>query len=150
MHVEKTLSAATSAVESLLVKQPIAKAMTGMFGFLFVSYRAELMLICVVFLVDLITGVAAAIRAGEFQSAKFFKGCTKLIVYAVFILLAVGTDFTVSHHILGMDVSTRIFLSVTFSFIILTDVFSVFENLEKLGYSTPRKTFRKMVLNLKK
>lgn len=150
MHVEKTLSSAILATQSVVVKQPFVKAMAAMFGFVFISYRAELLLICVMFLIDLVTGMLAAMKTKDFQSAKFFKGCTKLMVYAIFIMLAIGTDYIVSFHVLGMSESIRVFLSITFSFIILTDVFSVFENLEKLGYTTPKKMFKNVLSNFKK
>ena len=150
MHIARALSAAVATTEAVVIKQPFVKAVAATFGFLFITNSVEMMLISLLFTLDLLTGTLAAIKNNKFQSREFFKGCTKMLVYAIFIMLAIGTDYCVSIHLLGMQETMHVFLSVTFSFIILTDVFSVFENLEALGYMTPKKVFIKLLTTFKK
>lgn len=77
----------------------------------------------------------------EFQSGKFFKGATKLLVYGVFLWVAVSLDKAVGH---GAAFSWAMMF-----YIIVTDSVSIIENLDALGYQTPN-WIRKYLLDAKK
>lgn len=148
MNIKYTLPGICSSAKSVIADNAASKLIMSVFGFLFLEFQVELLIVGIVFFFDLFTGLIASIKNNEFKSAKFFQGCTKLMVYCVFIMLAVCTDIVVSEHILNTKENFNVFLSMTFSFIILTDVFSVFENIEKLGYETPKNSFKKILKNL--
>lgn len=85
--------------------------------------------IFLIYFIDLITGVWYALYSKDFQSRKLFAWCTKLLVYAIFMIIAVSVWN-------GLYIWNSL-LSWIFGFILVTDSISIVENLEKLWYNTP-------------
>lgn len=82
-----------------------------------------------------------ALKRREFQSGKFFKGATKLLVYGVFLWVAVSLDKAVGNG--------NYFSWAMMFYIVVTDSISIIENLDALGYETPD-WIRRYLLDAKK
>lgn len=93
------------------------------------------------YLIDLVTGALKALKHEEFQSGKFFKGATKLLVYGIFLWIAASIDKAIDHG--------NAFAWAMMFYIIVTDSVSIIENLDALGYETPN-WIRKYLLDAKK
>lgn len=86
---------------------------------------------------DFITGIWSANKTGEkIKSSKIFRTAWKLVLYFMvvsagyFAELIIGTDLFIAK-------STMIFLA-------LTELISIFENMEKGGYPMPSKIYRQL------
>ncbi len=79
--------------------------------------------------IDFATGAAKALKRREFQSGKFFKGATKLLVYGIFLWVAVSIDTAIGKG--------NVFSWAMMFYIVVTDSVSIIENLDALGYQTP-------------
>lgn len=132
-HAEQVVTTTAAIITKTFSINLIPKAVTSFFTVLLwiVTEGNETIigLIFLLYFIDLITGVAAAIFRRDFQSRKFFMGATKLLVYGAFA--AIGVSLWQVLH-LG-----NFFLAWIFAFIIITDSSSILENLEKLWYNTP-------------
>lgn len=112
-----------------LIPKWIASFFTVLYGIIVNWNETIVWLIFLLYFIDLFTWVASAIYRREFESRKFFMGCTKLLVYGIFAAIGVALGQT-----LGLG---NVFLSGIFSFILITDSISILENLDKLWYATP-------------
>ena len=115
------------------------------FGFVYVTYSflfdnlqtQSLFAILLLIVIDFITGIAAAKISGEvISSAKVFRTVVKTIIYFMFISAA---------HL--MEVTTPL-LSVAdeliISFLAVTELISVVENIGKMGFAVPKKFLNKL------
>lgn len=81
---------------------------------------------------DLITGMIAAVSQGQqIESRKAFKTATKTFVYLLFFSSAYLTHKIVPY---SDFISTGVL-----SFLAITELLSVMENMSKMGYSLPQK-----------
>ncbi len=101
----------------------------GVFFMFYAEHGNLINIVLIVYFLDLFLGTFNALRRGNFQGKKFFKGATKLLVYMVFLFISMSLD-VVLH-------TGAIIVSMMFAFIVLTDASSILSNLELLGYKTP-------------
>jgi len=97
-------------------------------GMIYIGNQAIIHVIILLFFIDLITGTIKSWNKSEISSKEFFKGCTKLFVYLVFLFIASSVDLVIN---------AGITLRLMSAFIIITDSISILENFEELGYNTP-------------
>lgn len=116
-----------------------------LFGFAYVTYSflfdnlqtQSLFAILTLIVIDFITGIWAAKVSGEvISSAKVFRSVVKMIIYFMFISAA---------HL--METTTPL-LSVAdeliISFLAVTELISVIENVGKMGFAIPKKFLNKL------
>ena len=88
--------------------------------------------LCVLIVIDLLTGVIAAVKMGyAIESRKALKSTTKLVVY---LLLFTAVHLT-SHSV----PSSAFLVSTVSTFLILTELLSIVENVAKAGYAVPKR-----------
>lgn len=98
------------------------------------------------FILDLITWVIKASWFRIMNSRAFFKWCTKLLVYGLFIILWEAIDVTFINlsdemfieSLFGITIPSHLFLTWVLSYIIYTDFVSILENIEALWFHQVR------------
>lgn len=88
-----------------------------------------LKLIIFLFLVDFATWVFKAIKNRVFRISIFAKGSFKLMLYWIFMLLALSVD---------QATWFSFFLPMLFVYLTTTDAGSILENVEELGFDVPK------------
>lgn len=81
------------------------------------------------YLLDLVLWISKSIKVWDFESSKAFKWATKILIYFIFLYMAVILDEWLH--------TGNFLLSTMFSFIVLSETTSILENLEVLWYKTP-------------
>lgn len=97
----------------------------------------NLLFLYILVAIDLITGMIAAFQTGEeIQSRRALKTATKAIVYLLFFSAAYMTERIVPY-------SSFIPIGIL-SFLAITELISVTENMAKMGYAVPRRLLNQM------
>jgi len=91
--------------------------------------RDLIFLMFLFYFIDLITWSILATKKWEFNSSRFFVGVTKIIVYMIYLTIAVSTDMIIHFN--------WIFLYAVLSMILVTDSISILENLKWIWYKVP-------------
>ena len=115
-----------------------ASFFAGAFAFL-LGPQNYMGVVAVVILVtiDLLTAVMGEYVAGRpIESRKFLKSATKTVVYSLFLVATHLTEFVVP--------GTTFLDEMVLSFLALTEMISVMENIGKMGYSVPLKLLNKL------
>jgi len=112
---------------------PIKLLLSAPMGFL--SYfwpenPAPLIALFVIYGIDYLTGFMAAVKNKNVSSRVMVKGLGKLMAYLL-IIIAVNEAVKVSPEFLSW------LPEVVFAYLALTEITSIFENLNKLGIDTP-------------
>lgn len=145
MHVETVLPSITKTAVATFSDNAMLKflgaGIAGLAGTLTNGNEQIVTAIFTLYVIDLITGALKALKRREFQSGKFFKGATKLLVYGVFLWVAVAIDTAIGYG--------RSFSWAMMFYIVLTDAISIIENLDALGFETPD-WIRRYLLDAKK
>lgn len=132
-HVEVVKETAFHVTEIVFTDNVVIKSIVSFFATIYslIASGNETIIGMVILLysIDLVLWVWKALHNKKFESRKFFMGATKLLVYGIFMVVAVSLGESLA---LG-----NLFLSWIFAFIIVTDSSSILENLEELWYKTP-------------
>lgn len=113
-------------------KVPMALAF-GALTFLFGETNHDaLIALTALISIDLVTALIAKYKIGEeIESRKVLKSVTKLVIYGLFVSAA---------HLTERIVPGATFMDeVAISFLAVTELVSVMENIAKMGYSMPQK-----------
>ncbi len=104
---------------------------TGAAAFLLGSINHELLVaLSALVAIDFITGIGQSYHNGEIiQSRKALKSASKLVIYMLFISAGHLTSFIV----LDSDFVENVIIS----FLALTELVSIMENIGKMGYTVP-------------
>lgn len=98
----------------------------------FSPFKVELIILCVMILIDTITGGAYALRTKKFCSNGLRRGFKKIVFYSLCIvvirLLEIG---------IASLVSTNLLTNIVIGFLITTESISALENLTLLGVPLP-------------
>ena len=120
-----------SNISVILVKVPLA-ILWGMINYFIGDNHTTVGALIVLILIDFITALIAKYKIGEkIESRKALKTATKLTVYALFVS--------------GAHLTEKIVLGSTFidevviSFLALTELISIIENIGLMGYVVPKK-----------
>lgn len=99
---------------------------------IFSPFKVELIILCIMILIDTITGGAYALKIKKFCSSGLRRGFKKIIFYSLCIivirLLEIG---------LASLVTTNLLTNIVISFLIITEAISSLENLTLLGVPLP-------------
>lgn len=101
---------------------------TAYLSFVYVWHEQLFHIIITLFIIDWILWTTKALQHRVFNSRLFFKWVFKLIAYGILLYVWYSLDLA-----LWMS----IFLWVTFSFIAVTDISSILENLDEMGIPIP-------------
>lgn len=110
----------------------------GIFTYLFGLENANMVAAVMVLVVfDFITAIMAKFKIGEpIESRKALKSATKTVVYGIFLSSA---------HLAGTILPAGGFLdSVAASFLAITELISIIENIGKMGYVMPQKLLNRL------
>lgn len=98
-------------------------------------------LLGILIIIDLITGMMSSVYNGEpIESRRAFKSATKTVVYLLFFSAAYLTHKIVPY--------SDFIKTGVLSFLALTELLSVMENLSKMGYAIPAKLLNQMKARL--
>ena len=132
-HIETTWAAVCSCVKHTFLDNIWFKVIAWTFWWVIwlITDWHEILILMIFFLyfIDLLTWIFKTIKRKNFQSAKFFIGASKILIYGIFALIWVSLDQALH--------TWSLFLWTVFAFIVLTDAISILENLTELGYKTP-------------
>lgn len=94
--------------------------------------------VIVLLAIDLVTAIMAKFKIGEpIESRKALKTATKTVTYGLFLAGA---------HLTEMIVPGTTFLDeAALSFLALTELISIIENIGKMGYAVPQKLLNRLV-----
>lgn len=135
-HVTTTLFQIKEIVASLLshfLTKTVFSTLLTVAAFLFGEENYEMLLFLgVLIVIDLITGMVASVNQGQpIESRKAFKTATKAFVYLLFFSAAFLTHKIVPY--------SDFIKTGVLSFLAITELLSVMENMAKMGYSLPAK-----------
>lgn len=121
------------SIWSHAVTKTIFSGVLTVAAFLFGEENYEMLLLLgVLVVIDLLTGMIAAVSQGQpIESRKAFKTATKTVVYLLFFSAAFLTHKIVPY--------SDFIKTGVISFLAITELLSVMENMAKMGYSLPAK-----------
>lgn len=104
-----------------------------MFG---VDNVASMKMLAMLILFDLLTAMGAAFKTGNaIESRKALKTVSKTVVYSMFAAAA---------HMTGVIMDAQFIAMATISFLAVTELISIVENIGKMGYAIPNKLLNKL------
>jgi toxin secretion/phage lysis holin len=126
------VEAFVSILSWVAIKTPVAIAI-GVFGFMFgVGSEGIMGSLLILVIMDFITAIISKYKIGEeIESRNALKTVTKIFVYSIFVSAC---------HLASEMVSLGQFMDrVSISFLALTELISILENIGKMGYVVPKK-----------
>jgi len=122
---------------SCLSKIPAAIFIGGFAWFFGVENTQVIWALISIMVIDFLTGVSAARKCGEaIESRKAIKTVLKFVFYGLFISAAYLTEQTIPGETF-LD-------NATISFLAITELISIMENIGKMGYQMPLKMLNKL------
>lgn len=132
-HIDWAITWTWIIIQHTFLQNTLPKLIASFFSILLglITNWNEFIIWCIflIYFIDFFTGVWCALYNKEFQSRKFFMWCTKLLVYAIFMVIWVSVWQSLNLW--------NALLSWIFGFILITDSISILENLEKMWFTTP-------------
>ena len=110
----------------------IFNGLFSIFAYLFGGFDALLKSLCIIIIIDYITGMIKALYKKQYSGIVNLKGVLKKIGYLIIICLATILDNIISDN--GMALRT-----ITLYFFIANDSISILENWESIGLPIPKK-----------
>lgn len=99
-----------------------------------------IIVLCAVMILDYITGMISAWKARELSSRRGAFGVVKKLCYLIAVCVGIGVDWLIYSGLKSMDVSlgVTVFFGVLVSiWLIITELISILENLQKIGVPLP-------------
>lgn len=116
----------------------------ALLGALISSYlgivAVPILILCVVMIIDYITGMIAAWKSKSLSSKKGAFGIVKKICYLFLVCVGIGVDWLIYSGLQSMGVSLGIsmFFGVLVTiWLIINELISILENLKKIGVPLP-------------
>jgi len=126
------------------IKQKTLKGALSAFLAVAVNYAGiiavPIIMLCVVMLLDYITGMIAAWKARELSSRRGTFGIVKKLCYLIAVCVGIGVDWLIYSGLQSMGVSlgVKVFFGLLVSvWLIITELISILENLQKIGVPLP-------------
>lgn len=108
------------------------------FGFDSLQHKALLALFMLM-LADCLSAIWAAYKTGDtIKSAKIFRTPVKIVIYFGLVYFAHITEY-------GLPAMLGILDETVIAFCVVTELISIMENVNKLGYSVPTKLLSKLI-----
>ena len=126
------------------IKQKTLKGALSAFLAVAVNYvgiiAVPIIMLCVVMLLDYITGMVAAWRSRELSSKKGSFGIIKKLCYLIAVCVGIIADWVIYSGLDSMGVSlgiTVLFGVIITIWLIINELLSILENLRKIGVPLP-------------
>lgn len=126
------------------IKQKTLKGALSAFLAVAVNYAGiiavPIIMLCVVMLLDYITGMVAAWRSRELSSKKGSFGIIKKLCYLIAVCVGIIADWVIYSGLESMGVSLGIkvlFGVIIAIWLIISELLSILENLRKIGVPLP-------------
>ena len=126
------------------IKQKTLKGALSAFLAVAVNYvgiiAVPIIMLCVVMLLDYITGMVAAWRSRELSSKKGSFGIIKKLCYLIAVCVGIIVDWVIYSGLDSMGVSlgiTVLFGVIIAIWLIINELLSILENLRKIGVPLP-------------
>lgn len=126
------------------IKQKTLKGALSAFLAVAVNYAGiiavPIIMLCVVMLLDYITGMVAAWRSRELSSKKGSFGIIKKLCYLIAVCVGIIADWVIYSGLESMGVSLGIkvlFGVIIAIWLIISELLSILENLRKIGVPMP-------------
>ena len=126
------------------IKQKTLKGALSAFLAVAVNYvgiiAVPIIMLCVVMLLDYITGMVAAWRSRELSSKKGSFGIIKKLCYLIAVCVGIIADWVIYSGLESMGVSlgiTVLFGVIIAIWLIINELLSILENLRKIGVPLP-------------
>lgn len=108
------------------------------FGFDSLQHKALIALFILMW-ADCLTAIWAAYKSGEtIKSAKIFRTPVKIVIYFGLIYVARVTEY-------GLPTLLSILDETVIAFCVVTELISIMENINKMGYTVPTKLLSKLI-----
>lgn len=99
-----------------------------------------IIVLCAVMILDYITGMVVAWKARNLSSKRGAFGVVKKLCYLIAVCVGIGVDWLIYSGLKSMGVSlgVTVFFGVLVSiWLIITELISILENLQKIGVPLP-------------
>lgn len=117
----------------------ITAAITAFFVY-FNALAVPLFVLLTMMIIDYISGMSAAWRAGELSSKKGIDGIIKKIGYMGLVAVAMGVDYLILSGFAAVNISIGINMLIGILvtvWLIINEMISILENLSQLGVPIP-------------
>ena len=126
------------------IKQKTLKGALSAFLAVAVNYvgiiAVPIIMLCVVMLLDYITGMVAAWRSRELSSKKGSFGIIKKLCYLIAVCVGIIVDWVIYSGLdsMGVSLGIRVLFGVIIAiWLIINELLSILENLRKIGVPLP-------------
>lgn len=112
----------------------------AMIAYYFGIIIVPLIVLCVVMVIDYITGMIAAWKSTELSSKKGLFGIVKKVCYVALVCVGMGVDWLIYSGMkqIGVDVNYTIFFGVLVTvWLVINELISILENLRNIGVPLP-------------
>lgn len=121
--------------------QTALSAFLAMIAYYFGIIIVPLIVLCVVMVIDYITGMISAWKNTELSSKKGLFGIVKKVCYVALVCVGMGVDWLIYSGMkqIGVDVNYTIFFSVLVTvWLVINELISILENLRNIGVPLPQ------------
>lgn len=109
--------------------------------FVFKAHKEALLTVFLLIVLDTVTGVIKAVKAGGISSREFFSVAAKLLIYSILMACASLVDRTLP---------VSIAMPVMYTFLAATEGLSILENISQAGFPVPTKLIDSLKVMKKK
>ena len=120
--------------------QTALSAFLAMIAYYFGIIIVPLIVLCVVMVIDYITGMISAWKNTELSSKKGLLGIVKKVCYVALVCVGMGVDWLIYSGMkqIGVDVNYTIFFGVLVTvWLVINELISILENLKNIGVPLP-------------
>lgn len=131
--------------------QAVLTAAITAFAVYFNALAVPLFVLVIMMIIDYVSGMAAAWRAGTLSSKKGIDGVIKKVGYMALVAVAMGVDYLIFSGFTAVNVSVgfeMLFGILVAVWLIINEMISILENLSRIGVPIP-KFLTKVVKRLK-
>lgn len=126
-------------IEAKSIQTALA-AFLAMIAYYFGIIIVPLIVLCVVMVIDYITGMISAWKNTELSSKKGLFGIVKKVCYVALVCVGMGVDWLIYSGMkqIGVDVNYTIFFGVLVTvWLVINELISILENLKNIGVPLP-------------
>lgn len=120
--------------------QAVLTAAITAFAVYFNALAVPLFVLVIMMIIDYVSGMAAAWRAGTLSSKKGIDGVIKKVGYMALVAVAMGVDYLIFTGFAAVNVSVgfnMLFGVLVAVWLIINEMISILENLSRLGVPIP-------------
>ena len=121
--------------------QAVLTAAITAFAVYFNALAVPLFVLVIMMIIDYVSGMAAAWRAGTLSSKKGIDGVIKKVGYMALVAVAMGVDYLIFSGFTAVNVSVgfeMLFGILVAVWLIINEMISILENLSRIGVPIPK------------